>query len=178
MGYSLSMRKIRLAIVLSFITLSTISQARAASEATSQEAIRDNKRIGFYLSGLGDPFPSIVGINVAYNVLDELRLSAGLGEAIFGESVGFGVKYIILPERPVSPVMGLGITRTRIVDVFGGIFGGTPGPDDILVSGNFSAGADWQTDFGFNLGLGASWIFATEEIGIRVLPYINIGWFF
>jgi hypothetical protein len=134
------------------------------------------------LGVLAEPFPSFASLNVSYNATEFVRVFAGAGTLTFlGESLGGGVKYIFSPERPVSFVAGLGLSRSSLNGLLDSIFGGDVTSPQVIWSQTLSGGIDWQTESGFNLGLGLNWMYlstSSEAVGTRVLPYLTLGWFF
>jgi hypothetical protein len=130
------------------------------------------KRIGAYLGILGDPSPTLLGLNAAYNATDFLRAHAGWGNVsasgpagdVSVNTLGLGVN-AMWPGQDLTPVLGLSyshlftsgiITEFELNNVYATI------------------GGDLQTEVGFNLGFGFN-VSLTDSI---TLPYINLGWFF
>lgn len=164
--------------------------AFAAPElSTKTLAGRSNRGLlsaGVYLSIMGDPYPSLAGANLAINVLDFLRLTAGIGgyTGAAGSSLGAGstaaaaTSYAaglraLMPGWSFSPMVGVSYTHLHM----------TSGPANANVqgfgaSGEYwyaSMGLEWQSPNGFNVGAGCN--VAMLATG-TALPYINIGYFF
>ncbi|MBY0471703.1 hypothetical protein K2X30_11105 [bacterium] len=167
-------RSISFGVLASLITVGLV-----ASQPAQAESHRMKHKIGILAGVLGDPYPSIISGNVAYNVLDFLRVQAGYGTGsaagITVNSLGIGVRALV-PDWNFSPMVGVSfVSNTVTIDVsqFISAFNG------FSVSGTTSSlyipfGFDWQTEGGFNLGFGAS---LSTKVS-QVLPYITIGWFF
>ncbi|OFZ22114.1 MAG: hypothetical protein A2X94_08800 [Bdellovibrionales bacterium GWB1_55_8] len=169
--------KLRQGIVFLFILFCAFSETEQAAADTARTA----RPFGFYVGAASEPWPSILSINLAYNVLDQLRITAGTGTMFFGSSQGAGIKYIAMPEKPVSLIAGINVARTRISDFLSGGFGLQPGADEIMWNTNVNFGIDWQAQNGFNLGAGLTWMNyqdPADTIGTTVFPYLNIGWFY
>lgn len=153
--------------------------ATLASTAHGEESNRSKKKIGGYVGILGDPAPTLLGINAAYNLTDYLRLTAGFGQVkasvtLNGASsdqsmttLGAGAK-LLYPGWSLSPVLSLGYSHVSI-DA-GGIVA------DVAANNVFmGVGMDWQAESGFNFGLGLN-VAVSGASG--TLPYVNLGWFF
>lgn len=183
------------AMVASFVLFSTfnltVAQAAPTQSSTSEQSVssktsnRDMKRFGAYLGILGDPHPTNVGINIAYNVLQFMRASVGFGKISTGASIsmdesgnfaaseesqttiGAAVKFL-MPGWNLSPSVALGYSHISLSE-------GMINPD--YKSSNLYAGlgADWQAASGFNLGAGLN---LSLNGGAPTAPYVNVGVFF
>lgn len=177
---------IRMALAAVAFTLATIAHAENQSVSdASKFSNRDEKKFGAYLGILGDPHPTVLGINVAYNVNDYLRASAGFGQITVTSgisiddsgmstqettmtTVGTGAKFFV-PGWSLSPTAGLAYSH---------VFMSGDNTDIIdYKSNNFSTslGFDWQTRGGFNMGGGMN---LSLNDAAPTAPYINLGWFF
>src|SRR5512139_3045965 len=75
---------------------------------------RMKNRIGIHIGLIGDPFPTLIGFNANYNVVDWARVTAGYGSltatAVGGElkatTLGFGARFFV-PDWNFTPVVGL-----------------------------------------------------------------------
>ncbi len=160
------------------------SAVLATTQNTSTETVSSNRmqrRAGVYLGLIGDPFPTIVGVNLAYNAFDFARVTAGIGKisASIGSSeasattLGTTAKFFV-PGWNLSPVAGVGFSYVSVSQAGGA---------KITVS-NFTesaahvygtVGVDWQAASGFNVGAGYNLSFKS---GVGGLPYLNLGWYF
>lgn len=152
----------------------------STTEMTSDRMI---KRAGAYLGVLGDPFPTLVGVNLGFNIFDFLRVHGGVGKisssTSFGTSsvsasattVGAGAR-LFVPGWNLSPTLGLGAAAVLYTSDGAAIRVQGFDASGAHVYGSF--GLDWQTASGFNLGLGYNISFRS---GIGGLPYLNLGWF-
>lgn len=148
---------------------------------------RTSHPFGLYLSLLGDPFPSVWGINAAYNLAPWARLAAGYG-SVSGTSInaslqtvtinmttiGAGLKFM-LPEANFTPVLGVNWAQVT-VSTSGGSLSSTF--NGFTASGSHiyaTAGLDWTSSGGFNLGAGYNFSFTN---GVGGAPFISLGWFF
>lgn len=159
------------------------------SQNVRAESSRLNHRVGIYGTVLGDPFPSLAGINLALNATDFLRFNVGYG-SVSGSltstssptqstnftftTIGGGAKFMV-PDWNFTPVLGINWSQVTVT---------TSGPSttNTLYGYNSSAstsyvtlGLDWQAGIGFNLAFGFN---ESLTPGVGGLPYGQIGWFF
>jgi hypothetical protein len=142
---------------------------------------RMEKKLGVYLSFLGDPFPSFGGLNIAYNATNYLRLTGGMGYYASPcntiTSLGIGVK-ALLPHEDFSPVVGLTLSysfwswssNSSCVSSFD--YGNHT---NTLAFVYTNVGFDYQSKGGFNIGVGVILPFVNAY---GWLPGLNIGKFF
>ncbi len=71
------------------------TQAHGEITRTESASIRESKRFEIYFGAVSERYPSYFSLNVAYNVLDHLRLSAGAGTIVFGSSYGIGGNFVL-----------------------------------------------------------------------------------
>jgi hypothetical protein len=173
-------------IVLLLAIMFNLSSFAAGTTANTSEATVDSNRmknrLGAYLGLLGDPFPTIIGVNVAYNIFDFMRATGGFGQvsasASFGgaevsakaTTFGLGTRFFV-PGWSLSPVGGLSFAAVSVS-------GSGVSVNNFSDSGSHvyaTLGADWQAASGFNVGVGYNISFKS---GIGGMPYINLGWFF
>ncbi len=174
------------ALILS--TLSFSPRAFATSEGTSTTSVelshRSDKKMGAYLGLLGDPHPTVLGINVAYNALDFMRASIGFGQVSvsslsvdgngnFGTeetsmtTVGVGTRFFV-PGWSLTPTAGLGYSHVFLSS-------NTVSSSDYKANNIYlNAGFDWQAASGFNFGAGMN---VSVNDGAPSAPYINLGYF-
>lgn len=167
----------KLGLVSVFILLFCAQSSFAFSE-------RMDKKFGFHVGVIGEPFPSIIGVNLNYNIFDFLRVSAGYGSISTTQSgaelsattIGAGLKTFI-PGWSFSPMVGLSwanVSMTVTGNASGLDVGGfTAGRDGSHIYATF--GIDWQTGLGLNLGAGYAYSFLD---GVGGLPFVYIGWYF
>lgn len=180
-------------IVLSLTAASVASAANdprkntSTSEASASRAEnnREMKRLGAYLGILGDPHPTGIGLNVAYNVASFMRASVGFGKVTTGAAIsmdgngniaadesstttiGFATKFMI-PSWNLTPSASLGYSHISISD-------NTIVADYKSSNIYLGLGGDWQAESGFNLGAGLN---LSLNGGAPTAPYINVGVFF
>jgi hypothetical protein len=164
-----------------FFLLMLLVSFNAAGISHGQDS-RLDKKYGVYLSLLGDPFPSAVGLNFAYNAVDFLRLNAGVGyfsaDTASITSVGLGVKALV-PHWDFSPFIGLNYSQSFMSSSLGQVFFYNPANGSISNSLSFvypSFGLDYQTRGGFDIGLNLAYFDVQNTKG--VIPGLNIGMFF
>ncbi len=167
------------------IPLGAHAAATNATSETTEASNRMKRRLGAYVGLFGDPYPTIVGINVAYNALDFLRVSGGLGQlsasSSFGgadasataTTIGAGARFFV-PGWSFSPVAGLGFAYVNISQS-GGMKVSVNNFDSSGAHLYGTIGVDWQAGNGFNVGGGYNLSFKS---GVGGQPYVNVGWFF
>ncbi len=120
-----------------------------------------------------DPFPSLIGLNLAMNVTPFLRAMIGYGYTSTGEAslstIGGGIKFLV-PTWEVSPFASLAVSR---IDHSGSEPIHKINEDFQQLYSTF--GLDVQLETGFNIALGyhLSW-----TGGINGMPTISVGYFF
>ena len=144
---------------------------------------RSHKKIGLDLGLITEPFPSLLGYNLSYNVFDQLRLTAGYGTvsstgagySMDVKTIGVDAKLFLL-NWSFAPFVSLGYTS-----VSGTVSGvGTSGGISLSGTGksaHYGIGVDWQTWAGFNLGLEYKNLVGSS-LGTTGAPGLYIGWFF
>jgi hypothetical protein len=173
--------------VLAALFTQTQSFAAPAQMTSTTDISADNRisrRLGAYLGILGDPHPTVVGVNVAYNLTEYLRASVGFGKvststAVVGSgfslttedqsmtTIGAAAKFL-MPNWNLSPAVTVGYSHISLAD--GMVFSDYKSSNVYL-----GLGADWQAESGFNLGAGLN---LSMNSGAPTAPYINVGMFF
>ena len=164
-----------LGAVLFFITLLGSPDANAGS--------RSNKKLGVGVGLITEPFPSILGFNLAYNIMDQLRLTAGYG-TINASATGFSVDVtsigldakLFLLDWSFAPFVSGGVTTVT------GTVSGTGTTSGISIANTGTAasvgfGVDWQTWIGFNFGLEYKTLLSSS-LGSTGAPGLYLGWYF
>ncbi len=127
--------------------------------------------LGFYGSLAGDPYISLLGISLGWNLMSNLRVTAGYGSTplgiINGTTWGGGLKWLI-SDSSFTPVLGLNYSQ------FKGDFLGLVAIDAVNIV-YVNAGFDWQADVGFNFGIGVNKAINQSS---TLIPYLSLGWFF
>jgi hypothetical protein len=183
-------------LVTSFVLFSALHAVAQAAEpsknlsvsrasVSDQESNRDVRRIGAYLGILGDPHPTGIGFNVAYNALSFLRASVGFGKISTGASIsmdgagtiataeesqttiGAAAKFMV-PGWNLTPAVTVGYSHISVTE---GMFTLSEYKSNNIYTG---IGVDWQADFGLNLGAGMN---LSLNSGAPSAPYINVGYF-
>lgn len=152
---------------------------------------RDEHPFGAYVSVLGDPYISIVGINLGVNLFSFSRVTAGYGswtptftytdgtsEKVKVTTTAAGVKFMV-PSWNLTPFAGINYAQMTFER-----------QDKVLASSSYSlsekasitypywtAGIEFTASFGFYIAVGYN-----KPTGILAsipgLPYLNLGWFF
>lgn len=150
--------------------------------------IRDQKKIGVYL-GLGTPYPSLIGVNVGYNISD-LRITAGFAELETTTSLTYssangwseekakastydaGVEYYFMHGESFRPVAGL---HVGYVDVSGKGEISIQGFKKDTVHAYANIGIDYMSQSGYQFALGYNQGIVANGSGNI---YVNTGRFF
>jgi hypothetical protein len=154
----------------------------AVSPGMYGQSNRMNHKFGLHLGLLGDPFPTLLGLNLDYNLIDWARVTAGYGSVsadvtggkLTATTFGAGVRAMV-PNWNVTPVVGLSFASVS-VSATGTAVSGDVGGFSASASHLYATfGLDYQAGIGFNVGLGYN---VSLKSGVGGLPYINLGWFF
>lgn len=181
------MKKMLVCLIVGLFTGAALADEAGQSRTSASATGHLDKPFGAYV-GVGNPYPSILGLNAAYNVLPNLRATAGYGEIEVTTSMTFSNNGVT-SEKVTAKTYGAGVdylildsSFTPVVGVHGGYF-------DVKGKGTFSvqgfdkstalayanAGIDWTADGGFNLGAGLN----VALLGGRGANfYGNVGYFF
>ncbi len=147
---------------------------------------RMKNRLGAYLA-FREPAPTIIGLNLAYNPFDFLRVSAGYGKLTVTSSIscynnncttteasattlGFGARAFV-PGWSFSPSVGLHYGHVSYDGEGLEVGGFTESGGHIYTT----LGVDWQAKGGFNGSLGYQRSLK-GDVGGAV--YLSAGWFF
>ncbi|MEP0823091.1 MAG: hypothetical protein HRF44_09610 [Ignavibacterium sp.] len=165
-----------------FVLVAVFLLASATAPDLHAQSNRMKQKLGLHLGLVGDPFPTLTGANVNYNVTDFLRASAGYdsfsvsvtGGDLTASTFGAGVR-AMLPAWNFSPVLGLSWATVSVSASGTGVIGDTGGFSASASHLYATFGIDWQTGSGFNLGAGYNY---SLKSGVGGLPYVNLGWYF
>jgi hypothetical protein len=187
-------RKMYGALAISTMTVVCVTSAQAeetskdvSSVSTHQESKAPAKKYGVYAS-IGNPYPTLLGVNAAYNINSNLRATVGYGEVEATSSLTFddngfheekvtaktyaaGAEYLFL-NSPVHGIVGL---RAGYFDVSGK---GKIEIDGFKKSTGYvysNAGIDWIGESGYQVGAGMN----VSLVGASGAGfYLNSGYFF
>lgn len=176
-------------LLLLLLTVVATGRAYAAAEIEGQSAtsLAVEKPWGTYVS-IGNPYPSLLGINAAYGFASNWRASIGYGEIEATSSIEL-TQNGITTQKVKAQTYGAGaeylITDGRfrpLVGVHGGYFN-ISGKGDITIQGLHKStgllysnlGIDWLTGSGINLGSGIN---VAMIGGSGANFYANVGYFF
>jgi hypothetical protein len=180
-----------LVLCLSYLfPFATFAAETGVSAAEIPSMNRSSKKLGAYF-GIQDPSPTVLGMNVAYNVTDFMRVSVGYGniETTTGATItsdgtstmvvtreakattiGAGARFM-MPSRNLTPTAGLHVARIDYSGS-GGLEVGGFKESGTHVYG--SIGVDWQARSGFNAALGYNVSISPSGHGS---VYANAGYF-
>jgi len=163
------------------LMMASVAQAEINKEMrTEMPSNRASKKIGI-TTGFGNPFPSILGINANYHLNDFLKASVGYGEISVSSfestakvtTMGAGVDAFV-PGWSFSPTAGLHASKVDVSNS-GGAELSVQGIEESTTMTYAQAGLDWQSQGGFNIGLG-------QVVGLSggkgSGSYLNLGWYF
>ncbi len=169
------------------LALALLGLLALPASAGDAEGLRYANRWGTSIAILGDPVPSIVSLEGSYDLTPYWRVHGGMGGGAFPgfltdiewKTYGAGVRFLALPRKAVSPVLGASMTYAQVqTRVF--FFDDEP-DEESAVTGVVSAGLDWQTRAGFNLAVGASALLQTGDSPFHsapAFPYLRLGWLY
>ena len=166
--------------LMAFMVGCNLAQASTTSISSSELSRRSDNPFGFSI-GLGDPYPTLLGLKANYNFLDYLRAHVGWGEIevtnIFGEvasarTIGAGVTGM-MPGWNVTPTLGLSVSRLDISGPKG--LAEVQGFDESGTFVSASVGIDYQSPNGYQLGTGLNTALSGDG---DAAFYANFGWFF
>lgn len=170
--------------------LAADAPAADTNTTTAQADVLSNRmsrKLGFNL-GIGDPAPGVGGINVAYNVTDFLRVSAGYGQVsettsldmdmdgnittheASASAIGFGARAFV-PGWNLTPTVGLHYAHISYSGDGTSVAGFSDSGSQIFTT----LGVDWQAKNGFNASAGLEYSF---KDGVGSSAYLTVGWFF
>jgi hypothetical protein len=165
-------------------------EGTANSSAVEMKGLsnRSANKLGIYL-GVGEPAPTLAGVNVAYNVLDYLRLSAGYGKLTVTSGLAYNGNTGELSTQESSiTTMGVGarafVPGWSLTPSAGVHFAHVSYTGNGLAAHGFeesgshvysTLGLDWQAKSGFNASLGVAHSFKSD---VGNSAYLTIGWFF
>lgn len=181
------MKKQMIMAALALTAWAGISEAAISGESVM--SAREENKWGGYVA-IGRPFPQLLGFNVAYNVNDRVRVNLGHGEmsvatglSFDGQglnvteaklaTIGLGAEYFFT-DWAMRPTAGLSISQNQYSGTEGGLSVNGIGESGTLLVA--SAGFDYQSQGGFNLGLGLQNVVAGNATGGGF--YLAGGYFF
>jgi hypothetical protein len=175
--------KASIVIIVGVVSVS----AAAADEGVSSLKQEPHKTYGGYAS-IGNPYPTLFGINGAYNVTPDLRASIGYGEIevttsyqftsagveqkkVKAQTYAVGAEYLFL-SWPVRPLAGLHLGYFNVSGDGDFSLNGFKKSTTHLYS---NLGMDWIASNGYQLGAGMN-VSLVGSSGASF--YINTGYFF
>ena len=179
------MKRILLAMVLWASAVHAQTSAEGESRTT---ATPEDRKYGAYLA-LGNPYPSLIGINAAYNIDDNWRASIGYGEVEATTSVAIDSSGNVSEQKVTAQTYSAGVDYLFLDTIIRPVVGARAGYFSVSGQGDFSiqginkstallyssVGADWLAKNGFNIGTGLN-IAMLGGHGVNF--YANVGYFF
>lgn len=150
-------KKPTLVLVLIVAVLPIIARPACANDSRMKD------RWGIYGTLFGEPLISLMGLDVAYNATDFLRLNGGVGIFPAGianlVSLGVGAKFMV-PNWEFTPFLGGSFAQWFVPSSYGDIPLYNPGTGAIQPDPNYfylMIGFDYQAKDGFDIGLGIAY---------------------
>jgi hypothetical protein len=143
---------------------------------------RSTKKFGLSVGLLTEPFLSLMGYNVSYNIKQWVRVSAGYGSST-ASGTGFNIdvntialdaKFFLL-DWNFAPYLDVGYTKLSGTVTGTGDLGGL----SLSQTGGaiyYGFGLDWQTYLGFNLGFNYKLMSLNSQSA--AIPGFYAGWYF
>ena len=101
--------KLKNLFILAIALVLTEASAYATTDTSSEQvSARTKNKLGAYLA-IGEPMPTIVGINVAYNITDYLRASAGYGSLSVTSGISIGSDGSVSTTQATATTIGFGV---------------------------------------------------------------------
>lgn len=181
------MKNMLVCLLISGLAGFAASAEDVGQTAAPASSAKPDKQFGAYV-GIGNPYPSIVGVNAAYNITPNFRATAGYGEVEVTTSISFSGSSVS-SEKITAKTYGLGLDYLIMDGAFTPVVGLHGGYFDVQGKGTFSVqgvekstalaysnvGIDWIAGNGFNLGTGLN---VALVGGSGASFYGNIGYFF
>lgn len=183
------MRRLKLALaMLAAFSFATTAHCQAPTETpkkppkpptvdemtrwTASDGVRAQKWSGFDIGAGGNPFPSVAGLMLGFNIQNDARIGVGVGTFIHWTVYALDTK-LFLTESAWAPYFGAGISYMA------GQAGDVLGMDIQFAKAfvpYFQVGIDYQSDLGIHVGFNLAG--AAPNGRVIVLPGIAIGWYF
>ena len=148
----------------------------------AQASARSTKKFGLSVGILTEPFLSLMGYNVSYNIKQWVRVTAGYGtSSASGSTYNIDVNTIALDAKlflldwNFAPYVDVGYSKISGTVTGTGDLGGLR----LSQTGGaiyYGAGIDWQTYFGFNLGFNLKMMSLGGQSAS--IPGFYAGWYF
>jgi hypothetical protein len=165
-----------------WVSILAISIQMILGSNEAQASARNTKKIGVSVGILTEPFVSLMGYNLSYNIKQWVRLSAGYGTSnatgdgysIDVNTIAIDAKFFLL-DWNFAPYLDVGYSKIS------GTVTGTAdlGGFSLTQTGGaiyYGAGLDWQTYFGFNLGFTFKMMSLNGQRAS--IPGAYLGWYF
>lgn len=144
---------------------------------------RASKKIGIGIGLITEPFPSLLGYNLSYNLSDKFRLTGGYGSvsatgtgfSLDVKTWGMNLKYFPLSWNFAPFLEGGASSVSGTITGTGTVSGLSVASTGVFYSAG--CGIDWQTGIGFNLGLSYKFLFGKNS-GNVAAPGLHLGWYF
>ncbi len=159
-----------------------------AGASSSSVSARAEDPIGGYIA-IGRPYPQLLGLNVAYNITEDIRVQLGHGKTSIGasvsinesganftsvsvETIGLGAEYFFTDWK-FRPGVGLSVSQNSYEgSELDSLYGMNKSNTQVLAS----AGFDLQANSGFQFAVGAQSVVSGEFGGSG--GYLSGGYFF
>jgi len=169
------------------IVMALVGGVQAFGQGSTSESLEKENRYGINL-GLGDPFPGLIGVNGAYNINKDLRVTAGYAEVEVTSSVTF-TEGAFSTETIKAQAYGVGgqylFTDWAIRPTAGAHLGyfNVSGKGGFSINGFDKSTAHAYSSLGFDW-IGRSGVHSAVGMNVALLGgtgsgfYANLGYFF
>lgn len=173
--------------LLILILFTGMQNAWAATEEVRTESPKVERQWGGYV-GLGNPYPTLLGLNLAWNATPHIRATAGYGEIEVTTSVSFSSSGFV-EEKTKAQTYAVGADYLFMDGSLRPLIGAKVGYFDISGKGEFEVqgidkstgllygnlGVDWIASSGLNVGAGFN---VSVLGGSGANFYANLGYFY
>jgi hypothetical protein len=163
-------RRFALIPFLAGTLFATRAKAQASNE-TDPLPLRFKKPATFYVSA-GDPAPSYIGVNMAYQFDPAFQIIAGMGVGWYSD---LSVRTLALSSRfhllrsNLAPMMGAGLSYFMLSG-----HGTIQGLETSTLLGSLMVGFDWAFKSGLRVSGGFSFHYPIK----MNFPFVDVGWSF
>lgn len=176
-------------VLLVFLAQPINSFAQENVVSAEVEDVREQKKFGVYL-GIGTPYPSLLGINVGYNISSDVRVTAGYAELEATTSLSYnsatgwqeekvkastfdlGAEYYFMKGQSWRPIAGV---HMGYVDISGKGEMNINSFKKDTVHAYVNAGVDYVSRNGYQFAVGYNQGVVENTNGS---VYVNAGQFF
>lgn len=174
-------------IIRTLLLVAALVSVQAMGQGSTSGSVERENQYGVNL-GIGDPFPGLIGVNGAYNINKDLRITAGYAEVEITSSISF-TESGLATETIKAQTYGLGaqylFTGWSVRPTAGAHLGyfNVSGEGEFSINGFDKSTTHMYTNLGFDW-IGQSGVHSAVGMNVAVLGgsgsgfYANLGYFF